>query len=212
MYLHPPVLRWRKCKRETSRDQRSGISVIYLLPSSWTIYPICFTISMLLLPKNISGTEYTKKILWLCQQNNHWLKFQKKYGKDIKLGILLRFDIFLTVEEKKEWLKQKCKVEEDHRIFAERPFSYGYLFWYIYIYIIKHIGIKVLLVMNWKVCKFILVARSHVWMSGKLRLRRRRLQYFYLRPTLTFILTCCTAQMQLLRAKLQGAVQFLSAL
>jgi len=45
-------------------------------------------------------------------------------------------------------------------------------------------------------------------LAGKLRLRRRRLQYFYLRPTLTFILTCSTAQMQLLRAKLQGAVQF----
>ena len=124
------------------------------------------------------------------------------------MGILLKFDIFLTVEEKKEWLKQKCKVEEDHRIFAERPFSYGYLFWYIHIYIIKHIVNKVLLVMNWKVCKFSLVARSHVWLAGKLRLRRRRLQYFYLRPTLTFILTCSTAQMQLLRAKLQGAVQF----
>jgi len=125
MYLHPPVLRWRKCKRETSRDQRSGISVKYLLPSSWTIYPICFTISMLLLPKNISGTEYTKKILWLCQQKNHWLKFQKIYGKDIKLGILLRFDIFLTVEEKEsDWNKNARlrktteSLQKDHFLMA----------------------------------------------------------------------------------------------
>ena len=142
------------------------------------------------------------------------IKISKEIWKGYKVGNTVKIWYLSDCGRKKEWLKQKCKVEEDHRIFAERPFSYGYLFWYIYIYIIKHIGIKVLLVMmNWKVCKFILVARSHVWLpGGKLRLRRRKLQYFYLRPTLTFILTCSTAQMQLLGAKLQGAVQFLSAL
>ena len=94
------------------------------------------------------------------------IKISKEIWKGYKVGNTVKIWYLSDCGRKREWLNQKCKVEEDHRIFAERPFSYGYLFWYIYI--IKHIGIKVLLVMmNWKLCKFILVARSHVWLPVK---------------------------------------------
>jgi len=73
--------------------------------------------------------------------------------------------IFLTAVEKS---KTKCKDEEDHRCFAERPFSYGD---FVLIHLHNHVGSNVLLlVMNLDVCKFILVARSHVCCGGKLRL------------------------------------------
>jgi hypothetical protein len=51
--------------------------------------------------------------------------------------------IFLTAVEKS---KTKCKDEEDHRCFAERPFSYGD---FVLIHLHNYVGSNVLLlVMN----------------------------------------------------------------
>ena len=124
----------------------------------------------------------------------------------------------------------KCKMEEDHRIFAERPCSYGYLFWCTGIHKQTY-QLLVFLVLNQRYLQiYVLVSRLPVWLLESCDLERgekeiaiflssrksleilqyfsgKRLQYFYLRPTLTFILTSLTAQMQLQRAKLQRTVQ-----
>ena len=124
----------------------------------------------------------------------------------------------------------KCKMEEDHRIFAERPCSYGYLFWCTGIHKQTY-QLLVFLVLNQRYLQiYVLVSRLPVWLLESCDLERgekeiaiflssrksleilqhfsgKRLQYFYLRPTLTFILTSLTARMQLQRAKLQRTVQ-----
>ena len=143
-----------------------------------------------------------------------------------------RVDISPTVEKMTE---TKCKMEEDHRIFAERPCSYGYLFWCTGIHKQTY-QLLVFLVLNQRYLQiYVLVSRLPVWLLESCDLERgekeiaiflssrkseeilqyfsrKRLQYFYLRPTLTFILTSLTAPLQLQRAKLQRTVQTFLAL
>jgi len=121
MYLHPPVWsRWRKCKR--GDIERSGVwhlrQIFVAIKLEWTTFS--FHYFYLAPPKNISGTEYTKKILWLCQQPSTDLNWNVK---KVWSWEYCKIDIFLTAVEKKT--ETKCKDEEDHRFFAERPFSYG---------------------------------------------------------------------------------------
>ena len=131
-----------------------------------------------------------------------------------------RVDISPTVEKMTE---TKCKMGEDHRKFAERPCSYGYLFWCTGIHKQTY-QLLVFLVLNRRYLQiYVLVSRLPVWLLESCDLERgekeiaiflfsrksleilqtfsgKRLQYFYLRPTLTFILTSLTAPLQLQRS------------
>ena len=66
----------------------------------------------------------------------------------------------------------KCKMEEDHRIFAERPCSYGYLFWCTGIHKQTY-QLLVFLVLNQRYLQiYVLVSRLPVWLLESCDLER----------------------------------------
>ena len=80
-----------------------------------------------------------------------------------------RLDISPTVEKMTE---TKCKMEEDHRIFAERPCSYGYLFWCTGIHKQTY-QLLVFLVLNQRYLQiYVLVSRLPVWLLESCDLER----------------------------------------
>jgi len=118
-----------------------------------------------------------------------------------------------------------------------RPQNFRRKTMFLWLFVLMHWYYKqtyqlmVFLVLNQRYLQiYVLVSRLPVWLLESCDLERgekeiaiflfsrksleilqnfsgKRLQYFYLRPTLTFILTSLTARLQLQRAKLQRTAQ-----
>ena len=119
IYIHQSEAGGENVKGETSRDQGSGICVKYLLPSNWNEPLFPFTILSCSSQKHLRYRIHQENIMTVSA-TKHWFKLKRKKG--LMLGILLDWYLSDCCGKKTE---TKCKDEEDHRFFAERPFSYG---------------------------------------------------------------------------------------